>query len=230
MARAYRIITGVGAGVGAGVSAGVSTSMGSSGRMRAGVITSHGVVGVVNAVTGQGVMSVVGVATKTSTSGTSSAVPSTMLLMATEFAVILDSKPKHKYHNTARKMTKTYGAAGDRVGSRRRVRSSFVTSQRVVGVRNTVASERVVGVVGVGASAGGVGSGVIAGNRIVGVIGAVAGQGIMSVVRVVSIVTKGSAGAGVAGSAVTDTVLLIPAKLTILLQIEHDSEQEHTTC
>lgn len=197
--------------------------VGSSSGMRAGMVTSGGVVGVVDTVPGQRIVSVVGVVTETSAGSASSAVPGTMLLMSAELTVLLRSQSKGKYHNTTRKRMKTYSAASDGVSSRRRVGASLVASQRIAGVCNAIASKRVVGVVGVisgaGTATGEVGSGMVARRRVVRVGSAVAGQGIMGVVSVMSVVAKGMAGANVAGGTVTDTVLLISAELAVLLQV-----------
>jgi len=181
-----RVIPGVSAGVSAGtgwVRSGVITSrrvvrigytvtgkriMGvvrvGSGGVDTSVIASRGVMGVSDAVTGQGVVRVMGVvARETSAGGTSGAVAGSVLLVSAKLAVI--------------------GAAGDRVSPQRRVGASLVPSQRVVGVRSAVPSERVVRVVRVGTGGiGGIGAGMVAGRGVMSVGDAVARERVMRVV------------------------------------------------
>lgn len=112
-----------------------------------GMVARRGVVGIGDAVAGQGVMSVVSVVAETGTGGTSSTVTCTMLLMSTKLAILL--KPIQNMNKTTWRVERveTYGTTSDGVSSRRRVGSGLVAGQGVVGVGNAVARQRVVSVV-----------------------------------------------------------------------------------
>ena len=202
-----------------------SNGVGPSRRMRTSLVACQRVVRIVNAIACQRVMRVVGIVgarthstdvagasvgagdprRSVGTSASHASVANTVLLMTTQVSVM--------------------GTTSHGVGSRRGVGPSLVTGHRVVRVVDTIASQRVMGVVGVGAgganvtrtSVGGARSGVgascVASHRIVSVGTTIAGHRVMGVVGVMGVGARGDTSTGMTSAWM---LLLVSTELAVL--------------